>query len=476
VGGWVVACQQGALIMVSFPLHRVALAIALAVAASGARAETLDFKQCVSIALTQNPDMAVAQAQIKQAEAGVRQAKGNYWPKLNLSLTATRTNDALNVFGLKLAQRNATFGDFGFAQFDGSNPNILSVVPNDLNHPDAMTNYNPRAELLIPVYNGGMVGDYVKQAQSYVKAAQAGDRLARQQLTVNVLKAYQGVHTARAYVQVAKEAQAAAEEYVRITNQLLQQGMAVKSDLLTAQVNLEDVKIKLLTANNAEATALDQLHLLLGKPLSEPLEVGDQVMPTLLEGDVDTLRKEALVNHQGLQALRSQTDSAAAAVLAARASKGPQFNVMLRQDWNGRTLTDLDSNSYTAAGVLSWTAFDGGSSQGSVDRAEAQRLEAQAKLDQASNGIAYKVGETKRQAQEAEDKVKARKLALEEAVEAQRLVKKRYENGLGTMIELLAAQSQLDKARADLVAANYDQAVQRAELKLAVGVLDADKL
>jgi outer membrane protein TolC len=461
--------------MVSFPLRRAALVVALAAAASSAWSETLDFKQCVSIALAQNPDMTVAQAQIQQAEAAVRQARGNYWPKLNLSLTATRTNDAMNAFGIKLGQREATFGDFGFRDFNSSNPNIFSVAPHDLNYPGNVTNINPRIELLIPVYNGGMVGDYVKQAQSFVKAAQAGDQVARQQLTENVLKAYQGVHAARAYVQVAQEGQAAAEEYVRISNQLLKQGMAVKSDLLTAKVNLEDVKLKLIAARNAEASALDQLHLLLGKPLSEPLDVGDPVMPAMLEGDVDTLRKEALANHQGLQALRSQVAGASAAAAAARASKRPQFNVMLRQDWNGKTLNS-DASSYTAAGVLTWTAFDGGGSQGAVDRAEAQRMEASAKLDQASNGIAYKVGDAKRQALEAEDKANARKLALEEATEAQRLVKKRYENGLGTMIELLAAQAQLDKARADLVAANYDQAVQRAELKLAVGVLDADKL
>jgi len=461
--------------MVLFMPRRIVLAIALALTTTGACSETLDFKQCVGIALTQNPDLAMAQAQVKQAEAGLRQAQANYWPKLNLSVTATQSNDALNAFGLKLGQRGATFGDFGFRDFDSTNPNILSVAPRDLNHPDAVTNFNPRAELLIPVYNGGMVADYVKQAQSYVKAAQAGDRLARQQLVKQVLMAYQGVHTARAYVQVAGEARAAAEEFVRISTQLFKQGMAVKSDLLSAEVNLADMKLKSVSAGNAEAAALDQLHLLLGKPLAEPLDVGAPVMPVTLEGDVASLRQAALANHQGLQALRNQADGAAAAVAAARAGKLPQFNVMLRQDWNGKTL-GLDSSSYTAAGVLSWTAFDGGGSRAAVDRAEAQRLEAVAKLDQASNGIAYKVGDAKRRAQEAEEKVKARTLAVAQASEAQRLVKKRYENGLGTLIELLAAQAQLDKARADLVAADYDQAVQRAALKLAVGVLDADQL
>ena len=461
--------------MTSPKLRPVLVAVALALATGPAWSETLDFRQCVSQALAQNPDMAVAEAQIRQAEAAVREAEGNRLPRINLSLTAINTNDALNSFGLKLGQRQATFGDFGAGEFNPANPNVLSVAPHDLNHPGSTTNFNPRVEVLIPVYNGGMVASYTKQAQAFVRAAQAGDRMARQQLTKHVLMAYQGVHTARAYIQVAKEGIAAAEEYVRITERLHAQGMALKSDVLTAQVNLEDVKLKLNEARNAEAQALDQLHLLLGKPLNERLQVGEPVMPVMLDGEVDALRADALANHPGLKALREQSEGTAAAVEATRAGKRPQFNVMLRQDWNSDT-PGFEAGSYTAAGVLSWAAFDGGTTQAKVDRAEQQRAEQLAKLRQATEGVAYQVGESRRRALEAEHKAKARELALEQAREAQRLVKKRYENGLGTLIELLAAQAQLDKARADLVAARYDQAVQRAELKLAVGVLDADKL
>ena len=461
--------------MMSLRRRPALLAVALAVAAASAQSETLDFSQCVSRALEQNPDMAITQAQIKQAEAATRQAEGNRMPRLNLSLTATRSNDALNAFGLKLGQRNATFGDFGAGEFNPANPDVLSVAPRGLNHPGAVSNYNSRVELQIPVYNGGMVGQYVKQAQAYVRAAQAGDQMARQQLVKHVLMAYLGVHTARAYIEVASEGVAAAEEYVRITDRLHKQGMALKSDLLSAQVNLADVKLKLAEARNAEAMALDQLHLLLGMPLAEPLDVGGPVMPEMLAGETEALRIEAMANHFGLKALREQAEAATAAVEASRAGKRPQFNVMLRQDWNGDK-PGFEAASYTAAGVLSWTAFDGGVSQAAVDRADQTRSEQVAKLRQATDGVAYQVGEAKRRAIEAERKVAARSLALEQATEAQRLVKKRYENGLGTLIELLAAQAQLDKARAEQVAARYQQADQRAELKLAVGVLDADKL
>jgi outer membrane protein TolC len=320
-----------------------------------------------------------------------------------------------------------------------------------------------------------MVQSYVDNAKAYVRAAQQGDEMAKQSLTKQVLMAYQGVHTARAYIKLATQAKAAAEEYVRITDRLLQQGMAVKSDLLSARVNLADIKVKLAGAHNAEASALDQLHLLLGKPLNDPLDVGAPVMPALLAGSDAELQAQAMSGNAGLRALRSQLEGAGAQVGAAQAGKLPQFNVMLRQDWNDPNL-GFESSSYTLAGVLSWTAFDGGSTRASIDRAESQRSELAARLRQAEDGIGFQVVDARRKVLEVQDKIALREAAQELATEAQRLVKKRYENGIATLVELLAAQTQLDKANADLVAEQYELAVNRAELRRAAGVLTTDQL
>jgi outer membrane protein TolC len=453
--------------------RRSLTALVFALISASAAADKLEFQQCVDIALRQNPELAINRAQIEQAEAAVRQAEGNKMPRVNLSLTLARSNDALNAFGMKLGQRDATFNDFGAGEFMASGD--TAIAPQNLNHPKAVNNLNSRVELLMPVYNGGMVQAYVDTAKAYVRAAQSGDVAARQQITKHILMAYQGVHTARAYIKLADEAGLAAEEFVRLSEKLHRQGMVVKSDVLSAKVNLEEIKLKRVEAKNAEAAALNQLALLMGKSLDEALEVGEPVQPSLLPGSAADLRQQAVNDHPGLSAMRNQINGATAQVTAARAGKKPQFNVMLRQDWNDKNL-GLDAASYMAAGVLSWSAFDGGVNNAGIDRAAAQRAELVAKLRQAEEGIGYQVTEARRKALEAEEKISARSAGLEQAQEAQRLVKKRYENGMATLIELLGAQAQLDKAHADLVAARYELAVNRAELKRAVGVLHQEHL
>jgi outer membrane protein len=430
-----------------------------------------DLQQCVDIALKQNPDIVASQSQLAQAESALKQAQGQRLPKLTASVTGTRTNDALNAFGLKLSQRNATFDDFGISQYTGDG----TVAPTALNYPDPVNNYNPRLELQIPLYNGGMISGYVDQAHAYVKAAQEGNLAARQQVIFHVIQAYQGVHTARAYVNVAQQAEAAAEAYVKTTQNLLNEGVVVRSDLLFAQVNLANVRVNLEEARRSEAAAMDQLHLLLGMPLDQKLEIGPDFTPSALGGSIASLQDEAVATNPGLLAMRNQLDAARAGVKVASADYYPHINAMVRKDWNAPTFHQMAS-SYTIAGVLSWNIFDMGVTRGAVGRAEASRAELQARLGQAEEGLRAQVADAWRGSAEAESRVSARADAVAHAEEAQRLVAKRYENGVTTMVEVLAAQAQLDKARAEEVAAHYQLTLQRSALRLAVGKLDSDQL
>jgi outer membrane protein TolC len=429
-------------------------------AAASVQADTLDFRQCVAEALRNNPEMAIGRAQIEQADSAIRGAEGSRMPRLNLSLTATRTNDPLNAFGLKLGQASVTGDDF---------------IPDTLNDPSAINNFNTRIEIQAPLYTGGQLTAQIEQTKALAEAVRRGDEAARQRLIRMVGEAYQGVHTARAYRQVAEQGREAAKEYLRVSDRLHKAGMAVKSDLLSARVNLEDAQLRVSDAERMESTALDRLKLLLGRPLGDSLEVG-----TPLQTAPQTVGETALVElarqqHPALAALRSQADANRAQVDAARAGSLPQLSALARQDWNDDNL-GTDADSYTLAGVLSWQAFDGGVTRAAMDRAEAGRSETLARLRQAEDGIIFEVRDALRRGQEAEQRLAAREAAVKDAEEAQRLSKKRYENGLTTLVDLLSVQTQLDKARADRVAARHSLELSRIELKRAAGILTPDNI
>lgn len=439
------------------PLRALMIALALSWNAS---AETLTLRQAAEAALARNPDLAVSKARIDQAEAGLRQADGARLPRVTLSLGATHTNDALSAFGLKLSQERITNPDF---------------APAKLNDPDAINNLNTRVEVQAPLYTGGQIAARQDEARAWARAARDGDEAARQQLLLEVLRAYQAVHLARAHIRVAEQASTAATEYLRVAENLHKQGMAVRADVLSARVNLDDARLRLTQAQRMEADALDGLKLLLARDLADTLDVGEAFLPTLPALDAAALRARARAEHPTLKALRGQGDAAQAALGAARGAKKPQVNVMARHDWNDRGL-GFGAASYTVAGTLSWTAFDGGLNDAAIDRAQAARLEQTARLRQAEDAIAYQVTEARRRALEAEERVSVREAAVREAEEAQRLTQRRYAHGVTTLVDLLSAQTQLDRSRADLAQARHERAVSRGEVLRAAGMLTLEQL
>uniref|UniRef100_E6PNS4 Putative Integral outer membrane protein TolC,efflux pump component n=1 Tax=mine drainage metagenome TaxID=410659 RepID=E6PNS4_9ZZZZ len=456
-------------------MRRIGVGVVLLVAAwpVWADALTLDFRQAIDMALRQNPDLLSAQAQIAQAQAGVSQAEGARLPKITATVGATRTNDALNAFGMKLSQRQATFNDFGANQFTG--PESLGVAPNNLNDPGWVNNFSTRLEAQLPLYTGGKLQGYRQQARAMLLAAQSGDVAARQQIIARALQAYDGVYTARAFQGVAAKALEAAQSQVKTVDSLLKQGVVIKSDLLSAQVRLEDVKLQQEQAGDMEAQAMDALHVALGLPLTEKIELGPEVQVSLPAGSPDSWIGQALENNPQIQALRQQIQAASGKVEVARSELYPQVGALARVDTADPSV-GFSAHSYTIGAQLTWNVFDGGVARQGVDQAVAQRMEMQAKLQSAENQLGMQIQDSYRKALNAQNQLKTRALAVQQSEEAARIVSKRYANGVGTLVEVQGAQAQLDKARADLVLARNQINMQRAALRLALGQLTLDGL
>jgi outer membrane protein TolC len=451
------------------------ISILLLAAGLSPAAHALDFADCVQDALRQNPAMLEAHAQAAEAQGAVSSAQGHLLPKLTASFSASQSNNALTVFGMKLSQRRATFNSFGANQFD---PNLgaagLSIAPGNLDHPSGYHNFGTKLQLDIPIWNGGAIRGGIDEATAMLRAAQNGDRAARQKLIFEILQAYDGVVAAQSAIEVAEKSRKAAEAYVKTSRQLLARGVIVKSDLLSAEVHLEEAQLALQHARDQRENALENLAVLIGRAKTDGLEVGAPVMPSFPQGDLQQLQAQALADNAGILALREQLKAARAGITVARAAYMPHINAMANQEWNGTGLGN-GAPSYTVGGEVSWAALDFARG-GQVDSARAKVQLQLAKLQQAEDHLRVQLGQAWRAAQEASLRVKSRELAVKQAEEAQRLLRLRYDNGVETLTGLLRGQAELDRIRAELVQARYDEAVERAALWLALGKLELSNI
>jgi len=440
-----------------------------------AQAQILTFQESVKRALANNPEISAADQRIAQAEAALKAARNARLPQVNAELNVVNSDDALNVFGMKLQARQASFADFGFADFDSTNPNILSVEPKQLNHPGDWTHYNAKLQLLIPIWNGGKISGFQNQAKAYTEAAQYGKGAVRQFLAYSVFRAYDAVHTARAYIEVAQKALAAADSYVKTTRNMVKQGMVVKSELLRALVNRSEAQLALEQAQNQEQLALDGLRALLALDMAEEIDVADRVGIELPTEEMVELVSLAMAQNPKLKALRKQYEATLAGVTVAEADKYPHLNAMAEKNYHSDHF-GLQADSYMVALQAKWKLTDFGVTDATVARTRAQAAELSAKLHAEQNQVRLQVIQAWRNYQVAKKKIETTRLNARQAEEANRLVLKRYKAGVATITELLASQAQLDKARADHVAAIYDANVRKAALRFLTGTMTLDQL
>ncbi len=82
----------------------------------------LTLQQSVQIAMEKNPLRKAALADIKAANADLREARSFLMPRLSFSEIATRGNDPVYVFGGKLRQQRFTANDFALNKLNTPRP------------------------------------------------------------------------------------------------------------------------------------------------------------------------------------------------------------------------------------------------------------------------------------------------------------------------------------------------------------------
>jgi outer membrane protein len=443
---------------------------------------SLSVQQAIHYALTRNPMMQQSQAMMDQAEGAIQEASGNLLPQVDLSFGGMTTNNALNVFGMKLNQGHATFNDFGVQQFFAeAGPTFdnlagaSSTPPDNLNHPGWHNNFQTNLKLTVPIYNGGKIRGMKAQAEALLRAAQSGDRAAKQKLILQVVTAYAGIDAAHAFVKVTQQAVEAARSYRNLSNKMFQQGVVSKSDLLKSEVNLGDIQLRHQQALDQLENAKDALRIIMGTPRDQRFEINEFIRINKLSGTLEEARALALHNNPQIQALGQQIDAARSGVFAARSVYKPHINLMAQQEWNSENL-GIKNDSYTVGAVLNWKVLDFGARSGQVSRAVADLNATQSKQQMAINMLMSQVGQTWRAAQLAEYRLDLKKLAISQSEEATRLEKLRYAQGISTMTNLLQIQSELDKSRAEYVQAQYELILQRAALLMTTGQLEPDAI
>jgi outer membrane protein TolC len=442
-------------------------------------AKNIDFNTALKEALKNNLELKAKKLNIDKAEAQLKEAKGYDWGKLIFSEEVSRTNNAMYVFGMKLESREASFKDFGFADFLAAMPGlmagttsgaqVLAIEPKDLNYPGSRTNFKTKFVYEVPLFTGFKLKYAKEMAKLQVLANKFKYSQDKNALGVEVLKAYNGAVAAKYFINALKTAKKTTQAFVKMVKAFYDNGMATQTDLLEVKKRDAEVNAMLIEAQNKYELALSYLRFLTDD--NTITGVGD--FQTLIpdNASLNKLIKIALQNRGDLKWMQKNVETMKAKVKFEKSAKYPMVGAHLEYGWNDNTL-DLSTKKdyYLVAAGLKWNIFDK-STDAKVEKSKIEAMQTGYYYKYMKKGIALEVRQKYLE-------YKAKKAIVKEKITnkelAEEILKKytyMYKQGMISMPILLMKEAEARKARAELIKAKFDEAMAAAELKKALGDL-----
>lgn len=399
------------------------LLISLSLGAIAQDTITISKNELLEKVTDKNLQIKIAEKTLAGAKADYNESNSLFLPKISASHTAMMTTNPLMAFGSKLNQEILTPADF--------NPALL-------NDPDKTENYATRIEVLQPLINiDGLYGR--KAAKSKMEAFDLQLERTKEYLELEVNKAFMQLQLAYKAVEVLEKTNATAQANLKLIENYNKQGLLQKTDLLSVQVRVNEVKNQLQYAKSNVQNASDYLAFLLDESnenkIYKPLEVIENTIEiSTFETQLSTNRKDVLAMDKSVEAYEKMAKMSQMNFL-------PKLNAFGSYEMYDNQLFQTGAKGYTIGAQLSWDIFDGYKSIGKQQKAKAEFQKAEVEAKQYKAQSQLELNQTNRQLADAENKVNLTKLALEQAQEAYRIRANRFKEGLEKTTDLLQSET-----------------------------------
>jgi outer membrane protein TolC len=398
----------------------------------------LSLPAALEILENNNLEIKSAALDVQSASSDTSIAKGYNFGSLDLVQNMSRSNDAGNVFGFKLSSREADFGDFGFAQFDNSNPNILTLQPKDLNYPLYQNYYQTKLTYMLPIFTGGKLSAYGDIAEKMEQIKKLDSEQMKTEKRYELRKSYYDMALLQSSINHMKTIHKNISTLERTTQMMVQEGYAKKVDLLEVEARKSNVERSLTEMEANKKLLYHYLSFLLNTPVTEiELPSSDYPASAISEEDVLANNTDLKKASQGLEIRERMVDLAYAPFL-------PQIGAFAEASSADDTfLGDFnDHKSYTIGARLSWNLFNGGVDKNSLEKARIEKIKTTTQVELAKKGIALQYDKIRTEIESLNSQVNSLEKELELSSQIYKNYEGRYHEHLASMSDVIIKQSQ----------------------------------
>jgi outer membrane protein len=401
----------------------------------------LTIKQAEDSAIAHHPRLAAARLRVGASSQQIRGARSAYFPTISGNLTGAVVADP----GTAIAAGNLTTS--GISNRFAAGGGLLQLV----------TDFGRTAAL-------------VDTARFREKAQRESADQTREEVLVSVQRAYFRVLGSEAVLKATHEALENRQLIARQVKALQESQLKSTLDVTFADVLQSEAELAVYRAQNTVHEERANLGAAMGRDRAVDESLEDVALPAGLEPDAEPFVQLAYAHRPDLLALQASGQAAHQFERAERDLRNPTVSVLAAAGEIPEHDHTLHDN-YAAAGVnINVPIFNGGLLRARREEAALQAQAGDKDLENLRIQVAQQVRYAWFEANDASFRLPVTARLVEQSRRAQHLAQARYDNGLGSIVELNEAQLNETDAEIEAASAKYEYLSKRADLDYATGI------
>ena len=433
----------------------IVLAISLAACARFAYPEdlpVLTLDDCVKAALANNPKLKEAAGNVDLNKAAAGSARSAYLPKASTSGGYTHYDTS------KIA-----FGSFALSG------NVTSAFPAVDKRYEVLSENTAVSQL---VWDFGQTLNRIKAANETFSAAQYGFLEVQENTILNAEKGYFSVMRAQLLLKAAEDNLEMMKAHLERTKGFFEVGYRQAYDVTKDEVGVANANLDLVTAKKNYELAKAALNNMMGNSGGTAygvVEIGD-FRPD--EINIEDALKAAASNRVELSKLQAQARAAQDNLEAKRKGNWPVISIGGSHQISDTSTPGVGNiKSWNAGPQVSWPWFDGFKTKSEIEAAQANLKIAQLAVQDETLSIALEVQDAVLSLGEAKERIAAAAKLLQQSEANLDIANARYEEGLGSVIEVTDAETSLVSAKQNHASSIADYLTSYAAYQKSIGII-----
>ena len=435
----------------------------------------ITLQQAIDLAIANNENVGISQLQVEQSLATLRENQADLYPSLFF-----RSSFARSVSAQQDLQVRASNRALRVARFNG----VPGADEREFGTHFGTYAFDNSIQFQYDLGINGARGARIRAAQEQLRISELRLETAIEELRFEVARAYYNLQEADAAVEIQAAAVRNSQKRLEDAEALERAGVGTRFEVLQARVTLANAQQDLTNSRRNQLQSRRELAAILNIDENTNILAAD---PIALAGAWDLTLEDTIVqaynNRAELEEQLAERDRAQQLRRVALSATRPNvtlsatYNVLgLISDDPDYTATRGWADGYQAEVQLSWNFFDGGAAKAQARQRELEIGIADERFDQLLNQIRLDVERAYYDLQANFDNIQTASLGVEEATEALRLARLRFQAGVGTQLEVINQETDLTRAQNRLLNAiiGYNRALsslQRAVSNLPSNVL-----